>query len=221
MIYTPIPLERLRLADIADFEAVRQAVAGIHSVVHLAADPSGQGGWESVLHNNIIGSHNLFEACRLEGVRRVIFASTNQVVFGYRDTEFYKRLFSGKEDMRELSSLIPAPVDHTRPTRPLNDYACSKVYGEALAHQYAYSHNLSCIILRIGWVLPNNQLPTPSGQILWCSQRDCVQMVERCLRAPAELRFDIFFAQSDNCYNLVDIQHARDVLGYAPQDGIK
>jgi hypothetical protein len=28
----------------------------------------------------------------------------------------------------------------------------------------------------------------------------------------------VFFGQPNNRYNLVDIQHAREVLGYAPQD---
>jgi hypothetical protein len=35
------------------------------------------------------------------------------------------------------------------------------------------------------------------------------------------LRFDVFFGQSGNLYNLVDIEHARDVLGYAPQDRVE
>ena len=56
------------------------------------------------------------------------------------------------------------------------------------------------------------------SRILWCSQRDIVQLIERRIGAPDSLRFDVFFGQSDNRYNLVDIQHARDVLGYAPQD---
>jgi len=62
-------------------------------------------------------------------------------------------------------------------------------------------------------------LPGPRARILWCSQRDIVQLVERCVNAPASLRFDVFFGQSNNLYNLVDIQHAKDVLGYAPLDG--
>ena len=49
-----LPAEKHRVADIADFESVRQAVEGMHTVVHLAADPAG-GEWESVLRNNIIG----------------------------------------------------------------------------------------------------------------------------------------------------------------------
>ena len=50
------------------------------------------------------------------------------------------------------------------------------------------------------------------------SQRDIVQLVERCLNAPDSLRFDVYFGQSNNRYNLVDIEHAREVVGYAPQD---
>jgi uronate dehydrogenase len=83
---------------------------------------------------------------------------------------------------------------------------------------YAYKHGLSCLCLRIGWVVPNDRVPYPQAQRLWCSQRDIVQLIERCINAPEELRFDIFFGQSDNRYNLVDIQHAWDKLGYRPQD---
>ncbi len=217
MPYQVIPPERLRLAELTDFGAVRRAVEGMDTVVHMAADPSGAAGWESVLANNIVGAHNLFEACRLAGVRRVLYASTNQVVFGYRDTEPYQSLFAGRFD--EVDPATVRPINHTQPTRPLNDYACSKVYGEALAHQYAHVHGLSCMVLRIGWVTADDRLTRPAARILWCSQRDCVQLVERAINAPDGLRYDVFFVQSANTYNLVDIQHARDVLGYAPQDG--
>jgi nucleoside-diphosphate-sugar epimerase len=211
-----IPDDHVRLANISDFDAVQRAVQGMEVVVHLAADPDGQTGWESVLANNIIGAHNLFEACRLAGVKRVIYASTNQVVFGYHADERYQPLFAPQFDVEVAEA--PRPIDHTLPTRPLNDYACSKVYGEALAHMYAYKHGLSCLCLRIGWVVPDDRVPYPQAQRLWCSQRDIVQLIERCINAPEALRFDIFFGQSDNRYNLVDIQHAWDKLGYRPQD---
>jgi nucleoside-diphosphate-sugar epimerase len=214
--YLELPVEKLRLADLTDFAAVQRAVAEVDVVVHMAADPNGNAGWESVHNNNILGTYHLFEASRLAGVRRVIFASTNQVVFGYRVDEPYASLFAGHFD--DLPAEAIRPIFQTQPTRPLNHYACSKVYGEALAHMYAHAHNLSCICLRMGWVTADDQLPNPKARILWCSQRDIVQMVERCILAPFSLRFDVFFAQSDNQYNLVDVTHARHVLGYAPQD---
>jgi len=212
-----IPEARMRVADLVDFEAVQAAVAGMDVVVHMAADASSNGGWESVLNNNIIATHNIFEASRQANVKRVIFASTNQVVFGYGADEPYKSLFEGRFADVNLEAL--RPVTHMQPTRPLNDYAASKVYGEGLAHLYAHTHNLSSIVLRIGWVTGDDTLPGPRARILWCSQRDIVQLVERCVNAPASLRFDVFFGQSNNLYNLVDIQHAKDVLGYAPLDG--
>ena len=210
-----IPPGRLRLADVSDFAAVQRAVAGMAMVVHLAADPDGRAGWDSILANNIVGAHNVFEAARQAGVKRVIYASTNQVVFGYGD-DSYKSLLAGRFD--EVAPEGFRPIDHTRPTRPLSDYACSKVFGEALAHMYAYTHGLSCICLRIGWVVSDDRVPSARARSLWCSQRDIVQLVERCLNAPDSLRFDVFFGQSDNRYNFVDIEHAREVVGYVPQD---
>src|SRR5258708_27104681 len=210
-----IPNECLRLADVSDYEAVARAVTGIHTVIHPAAEPDSRAGWASVLANNIIGSHNVFEAARLAGVKRVIFASTNQVMFGYREEEAYQGLLSGRLDEVDLATL--RRIDHTQPTRPLSDYGCSKVFGEALAHMYAYTHGLSCLCLRIGWVVADDRVPSARARTLWCSQRDIVQLVERCVNAPDSLRFDVFFGQSDNRYNFVYLEHARQVLGYAPQ----
>ncbi len=98
----------------------------------------------------------------------------------------------------------------------MNLYACSKIFGEALAHMYAFAHGMSCLCLRIGWVMPEDKVPR---RALFCSRRDIVQLVERCIEAPATLRYDVFFGHSDNVDNLVDISHAREVLGYEPQDG--
>jgi hypothetical protein len=45
-----------------------------------------------------------------------------------------------------------------------------------------------------------------------------VQLLERAIQAPKALRYDVFYATSDNEYKWVDIDHAREVLGYDPQD---
>ncbi len=210
-----IPDAGLRIADLTDFDAVQKAVQGMDVVVHLAADADGRS-WESVLNNNIIGTHHVFEAARLAGVKRVIYASSNQVAFGYWTDEAYQTLRSLPPEQIDPRNF--PRINHVQPTRPMNDYACSKVYGEALAHMYAYKHGLSCICLRIGWVVAEDKPPHPSARFIWFSQRDCVQLIERCINAPDSLRFDVFFGQSENALNFVDIQHAKDVLGYAPQD---
>lgn len=208
----------LFVANLDDFAAVQKAVQDIDCVVHLAANPNGDASWDSVLNDNIIGSHNLFEACRLAGVRRLIYASTMQVIFGYALDEPFKSLFHGHYDAVKPED-IPR-ITHLQPTRPMNDYAASKVWGEGMAHMYAYRHNMSCIVLRIGWVDADEPVQHPSARCQWCSRRDIAQLVQCCIDAPDGLRFDIFFGLSNNPYNVADVQHARDVLGYAPQDGI-
>jgi len=53
---------------------------------------------------------------------------------------------------------------------------------------------------------------------VWLSQRDVVQILERAIEAPAALRHGIFFAASDNRWSYRDLEHARRVLGFVPQD---
>ena len=47
------------LADLSDLESIKSAFEGIDTVVHLAADPNHQGGWETNLANNIVGTRNV------------------------------------------------------------------------------------------------------------------------------------------------------------------
>ena len=71
------------VANLSDLKDIISAFEGIHTVVHLAADPNHQGGWETNLENNIIGTRNVYEASRLAGVKRVIFASSNHALGFY------------------------------------------------------------------------------------------------------------------------------------------
>jgi hypothetical protein len=77
---------------------------------------------------------------------------------------------------------------------------------------------MSCICLRIGWVVAEDRPPIPRAIPEWCSQRDIAQLVRLCVDAPETLRYDVFYGLSNNRYGWVDISHAREVLGYSPQD---
>jgi len=68
-------------------------------------------------------------------------------------------------------------------------------------------------------VLADDRVPQRWGESVFVSRRDIAQIIERCVAAPAGLRFGIFFGLSNNRYNLADITPAREVLGYAPEDG--
>ena len=77
---------------------------------------------------------------------------------------------------------------------------------------------MSCIIIRPGWVVAADAAPNPSGQPIWCSQRDIVQLIECCINAGEDVRFEIFYGMSDNKWRWVDIDNARRKVGYIPRD---
>ncbi|MEW6755008.1 MAG: NAD(P)-dependent oxidoreductase [Candidatus Latescibacterota bacterium] len=210
-----VPEDRFFLADVTDAAALGAAMHGMDAVVHMAADPNHDGPWESILANNVVGARNAFDAARQEGVRRVVYASSIMVSWGYQQDEPYHSIALRRFDQVEEARL--RRVTHEWPPRPTDYYSASKVWGEALGRFYAEVHGLSVICLRIGWV---NAPDTPRASMgmapIWCSQRDVVQLVERALWAPQDVRFDVFYAVSDNRLCWVDIAHARQVLGYAP-----
>ena len=206
-----VPPEKFTLSDMSDLGVLTRAFEGMDVVVHLAADPSGQGGWNSVLQSNIIGAYNVLEGCRLAGVPRIVNASSIQASSGYGRIEPYKSFSEGK------STGERPIVDHTMPTRPMNIYASSKVWGEALGRTYSELHGLSVLCVRIGWVVKEDR-PRPNGASVWCSQRDIVSIHECCINAPSDVRYGIFYGMSDNKTRWVDLEHAKKVLGYVPQD---
>ncbi len=183
------------VGDVADYDSIAPAFEGMDAVVHLAADPRTFAPWESVLHANIIGTYNVFEAARQAGVRKIVFASTNHVMGMYdRDQQW--------------------PVYSHQPVRPDSLYGVSKAFGEALGRYYADRYGISVICLRIGWFLPG-----PTDEIsrwMWLSPRDCAQVIWRAIET--DLGFGIFYAISANSQRHWDITDTMEKLGYRPED---
>ena len=55
------------------------------------------------------------------------------------------------------------------------------------------------------------------GYSVWCSQNTIARLIESCIEAPDDLKFDIFYAVSNNEYSYRDMAHARAVLGFEPE----
>ena len=109
-------------------------------------------------------------------------------------------------------------MTHETPLRPSGLYGASKVWGEALGRQYSDAHGVSVICLRIGRVRAEDRPRESREFTVWLSQRDAARMIERCLAAPATLRFDIFFVTSRLRWGYRDLDHARAVVGFEPVD---
>lgn len=211
-------------ADISDLEAIKAAFNGVDVVVHLAAylgqnrpnRASGiyQDDWEGQLNGNIIGTYNVFEAARLAGVKRVVFASSGNVIRGFERDEPYRAISEARFD--DVPSEIPM-ITHEM-TRPHAIYGVAKVFGESLGRYYSDAHGMSFLCVRIGVVKQSNMPEAPRDRAIYLSHDDVTTMLKLCIDAPDDLKYDIFFATSNNKYSYRDISHAREVLGYEPKD---
>ena len=188
------PGEEVVTADIRDIAAMEKAMAGIDCVVHLGG-ASVESPWDKVLPLNIEGCYNTFEAARRQGVKRVIFASSNHAIGFHRRERF---------------------IDDRVVPRPDTRYGVSKVFGEAVGRLYADKHGLSVACLRIG-TFRNPDRPADSRQLLtWISHRDMVQLVRRCIDHP-HYHFITVYGVSNNLRSRWDNSNAK-FLGYRPQD---
>lgn len=204
------------VADCFDFDALDPAFEGQDAVVHLAANAPVSTAWTDVLRNNIASTHNVYEASRLAGVKRLVFASSNHAVGNFELDEPYASIVRGDYSLvDEDPSEIPV-VDRSVQVRPDSDYGVSKVFGEATGRYYSEHFGLEVACLRIGTVNRANAPTNVRSLATWLSHRDLAQLVHLCLTRP--LRFEVFYGVSDNRWRFWDIEHAREVLGYDPQD---
>ncbi|MDZ4197749.1 MAG: NAD-dependent epimerase/dehydratase family protein [Kiritimatiellia bacterium] len=192
--------------DILSAEALRTAMEGVEQVIHLAGSSHPSSSWEEVLRNNIEGAHNVFEAALGAGVRRVIFASSSHVTGTYTRQGL--------------------PMNPAMPVAPDNLYGVSKACGEAMGKYYSEIKGLSVICLRIGsFSFRDGPYPVQADatplqrrtRLLWLSHRDMIQLFRRCLLVE-NLPFAVFYGTSANTGALWDLEDARRILGYAPED---
>lgn len=219
-----LPPERVFKADIGNIDSLYPAMKDIDVVLNLAAgggQSSAEGmsaGWDIMLRDNIVGAYNVLEAAKQSGVKRVILASSGAVANGYELDEPYKSLVS-EED-------VPIPdswdmVGEFSEPKPVSLYGVTKLFGEDLGRYYAATSDMSVINLRISYCLQEDIAGPGRGQANWSSHRDLQQLTTLCIDAPPEIKFDIFWATSDNRKLFRDNAHAKKVLGYRPQDGVK
>jgi nucleoside-diphosphate-sugar epimerase len=207
-------------ADIADFEAIRPAFDGVDTVLHLAGytgspdDPRVED-WDGNLQGHIIGTRNALEASRQAGVRRFVFVSSGCAILGYEREYPYCHLVAGDYD--RVPDTWPM-ADHTWPVRPDGIYGAAKVFGEAAGHFYSDAYGLSVLCLRIGAVLDTDRPKLRRQYPGYLSQRDIAQAIEKSIDAPESVRYEVFDILSNNRWAWRSIRHAREVLGYEPQD---
>jgi nucleoside-diphosphate-sugar epimerase len=187
------------VGDIQNFDALRKACEGVHAMLHLAAISDEADFHSKLLPVNLGGVYNAFEAARQTGMKTVVFASTGQTILNY-----------GKE----------THVTTEMPARPSTVYACTKLFGEALARHYSEAHGMAIICIRLCYFRayddPLLRIPGHEVQYDWCSPRDLTQLIVKSIES--HIRFGVFFGISNNSKCHWDLSNARKLLGYGPKD---
>lgn len=133
--------------DVRDKTAVELAMRGVDVVFHLAASVGNKRSIDHPMTDaeiNVLGTLQVLEAARKEGVRKII-ASSSAGIFG------------------ELKT-IPIKEDH--PIEPDSPYGCTKLAEEKLCLAYAKLYNIEAICLRYFNVYGPNQRYDAYGNVI-------------------------------------------------------
>ena len=191
-VANPAANEEVIVSDISDRAALEKMMVGVKAVVHLAG-MIGNFDLEALFKVNARGLFDVFETARLEGIKRIVFASSNHAFGCYP---------------------ITAPVTPDMPPRPDSLYGVFKVWGEAMLRNYHDRHGIQSVSLRIGTYrtepIDQRSLAT------WLSPRDVAQLVDLSLRHP-DPGFLIVNGYSGNT-RLKAGKSGWDALGYKPLD---
>ena len=116
--------------DLLNFEALKREMKDVDLVYHVAANPDVKIGARDTrihLEQNVIATHNLLEAMRLNDISDIVFTSTS-TVYGE-------------------AKKIPTPEDYG-PLIPISLYGASKLAAESLIMAYAHTFGMNTVIYR-------------------------------------------------------------------------
>ena len=116
---------------LADRLALQEALEGAQVVFHLASGSLPQSSNrdpQADVHVNLLGSLNLLEAARLNGVNRLIMVSSGGTVYGVPQA---------------------VPISEAHPTDPICSYGITKLAIEKYVALYRLLHGLDGLVLRV------------------------------------------------------------------------
>jgi nucleoside-diphosphate-sugar epimerase len=231
------PATPFLFADLTDFGQTVECLAGVEGIVHLAAIPASNIHTEhATFRTNMLSTYNVFEAARVLGLSRVVWASSETIL--------------GLPFDREPPAY--APIDEQHPPRPESSYALSKLLSEELGRQLHRWTGTPYVALRFSNIMePPDYERFPSFWSdasmrrwnLWgyVDARDVAQSCRRALdadvgaehfivaaadtvmnRPSAELMAEVYpsvpyRSTAGEFDTLLSIQKARDLLGYEPR----
>lgn len=177
-----------------------EVLRNVHTVIHLAYYLMNDNFVSNHIDSCLKSAYNLYESARVNGVKRVIFGSSNHI-FG-----FYK---------------MDDHITSNSPYRPDCNYAVSKVFVENLGRYYSDRFGISVFNIRIGnfshRYFGGNSKPLGERETyVWLSNPDCQQLFRKCVEHDEDCRYLQMFGMSNNTGCWFDTSD-NEVIGYEPQ----
>jgi uronate dehydrogenase len=166
------PNERFVQCDLSKHSEVMALGAGVHKIIHFAGYPR-EAGWDTLIPANIIAVTNLWESALANGIKRIVYASTNHVV-GFYPTDRH----------------IGVDAQYKCDSR----YGVSKAFTETVARFYFEKYGIESLGLRIGRV---EDKPSDERMLsTWLHPDDLIQQV--MLGLTGAVQSDILYGVSNN-----------------------
>ncbi|GAC1394090.1 MAG: NAD-dependent glucose-6-phosphate dehydrogenase Azf [Vulcanimicrobiaceae bacterium] len=213
------------IADVRDLDAMRKALRGCETVIHLAGAVAVDSPWEDVYGTNIGGTYNVYEAARENALRRIIFASSNHAV-GMHEVENAPAIYEPG---------FGRVIDTVEPYRPDGLYGVWKAFGEVLGRFYSDKYGIQVCCIRIGSITaeddPKHESVAKSSPWLgltdeekfkryaatWMSHKDFARLVRAVLTR--DVPFSVVYGVGNNATRFWDLEPGRAIFGFWPLDG--
>lgn len=211
-------------ADISNFESLTEIfykLRPIDAVVHFAADPYPFAHWDLLLKDNIVGTKNIYECCKIFKIPKVVFASSTHTIGKYPGYP-HEIIFETDEPPPPRGGVPPQAgrTDNRKmltpqdPVRPDEFYGLSKAVGESIGRTYSDLYNIHSLNLRIGHTTGQTP-PDHDLDKIELYEEDLVDIVQKSIEV--DVKFGIYFAISDVPGRFLDIVNAKNELGYNPR----
>lgn len=197
-------LADMMLGTLTNDAEVARAVQGVHTVIHLAATPDDADFLAEIVPNNIVGVYHIFEEAQKAGVKRLIVASSGQVVWHQR-----------------LTGPLPIGVD-VQPT-PRYWYAAAKLFLEGAGRAFAEKFGTEVLAVRLGWC-PRTPEQVEEiraerwAQEVYLSPNDAGRFFACAVAATLPTKYAVVYATSKPRQPMYDLETTKQLTGFEPSE---